>query len=291
MILSIIIVSWNVLGHLKHCLDSIRAARGGVDVETIVVDNASEDGSQEFIKNLEEKENIRVILNNINKGFATAVNQGIRESRGRYILLLNTDAVLEPDTLKTMLTFMDANPDVGIAGCKMFNADGSLQPSVRKFPDLASQALILLKLHRLVPSVRLMGRYFAKDFDYDSMQDVEQVMGAFFIIRRSVIEGDARSISAFDEKFFCWFEEVDYCKRARNAGWRIVYNPNASVIHEGGQGFKQLNPLERQHIFNSSMRHYFAKHGPIWSVPLLWFLHPFSMGIALVGGFLLKKRV
>lgn len=284
MELSVIVVSWNVRLYLERCLSALQKARQGIRSEVIVIDNHSQDGTAEYLAEL-PKEGLKVILNDENLGFAKAVNQGIRVSQGEFILLLNPDTEVEEGALSTMVAFMRAHTDAGIAGCKIVNADGSLQPSVRMFPDLASQTLVALKLHRLLPGVRWLGRYFARDFDYNKAQEVDQVMGAFFLFRRELVA----KIGPFDEGFFLWFEEVDFCRRAKNGGWKIMYTQEAQVRHIGGRSFAQLPPLARQRIFNASMRHYVRKHVGFPAYLALLVINPLSLLIAAAVGVAARK--
>jgi len=183
-----------------------------------------------------------------------------------------------------MVKFMDNHPGCGIAGCKLLNPDLTLQPSVRHFPTFLSQALILLKLHHLFPHSAPMRHYLAEDFDYTKTQPADQVMGAFFMIRKKVIE----KIGLLDEKFWIWFEEVDYCKRTKEAGFKILYTPEAKIIHYYGQSFKQVYNVKKQKDFNKSLTYYFKKHQPLWQRILIGILKPISIALAW-GVYLIKK--
>ena len=154
------------------------------------------------------------------------------------------------------LKYLDKNPKAGIAGCKLLHPNKKIQSSVRSFPGLASQILILLKLHHLRPNLKTLKDYYAVGFDYTKLDEVEQVMGAFFVIKKKLIE----DIGLLDENFFIWFEEVDYCLRAKNKGWKIIYFPETQIIHHSGESFEKEKIIKKQFIFNKSLRLFFLKH-------------------------------
>lgn len=274
MDISVIIVSWNVKSLLEKCLESIfrhaspsspqpsPRAGEGVLFEVTVVDNASTDGTIEMVR--EKFPQVRFIANAKNKGFASANNQGIKIASGKYILLLNPDTELTENSLKKVFDKMEQNHPlapslvkegglIGVLGCKLLNSDGTLQPSIRRFPRVADIIIIFFKLHKLFPG--LLGRYLAKDFDYTRESAVDQVMGAFICIRRSVID----KIGMLDGGYFIWFEEVDFCRRVRRAGFKVAYWPATSIIHHGGQSFGQVETLRKQWWFFKSAWRYLTK--------------------------------
>jgi len=277
MTFSFIIVNWNVRELLEKCLLSIEKFSSHFNFEIIVVDNASMDGSVAMMR--ERFSQINLIANTKNLGFAAGVNQGIKQARGEYVILLNPDVEIKESTLENLLEEFKNCADSGIVGGKIKNEDESIQPSVRAFPDVLSQVLISLKLKHIFNS-RAIGRYLTQNFDYEKRQEVDQVMGAFFAIRRKVIE----QIGMMDERFFLWFEEVDFCKRAKDAGWKVIYTPKSEVLHLGGKSFGQISSTARQRIFNKSLRYYMLKHkGPIvWLAFAL--LQPLSLLFAFITG-------
>ncbi len=274
MDLSIVIVNWRVKDLLKKCLRSIFDETKNIFFEVFVVDNNSGDGSVEMVRSRFPRVDLTASAENL--GFAKGNNLAIKKTRGRYILLLNPDTEILENALEKMVRFMDAHPECGIAGCKLLNADLSLQPSVRSFPTLASQVMILLKLHHLFPYSKAMYKYLVQDFDYEKTQEVDQIMGAFMIIRREVIE----KIGLLDENFWIWFEEVDFCKRAKASGWKILYTPEAKIIHHFGQSFKQILNIKKQKDFNRSLSYYFKKHGTIGEWIVIQLLRPISLALA-----------
>ncbi|MDA2921791.1 glycosyltransferase family 2 protein [Patescibacteria group bacterium AH-259-L07] len=275
--LSIIIVNWNVKPLLERCLASIFHHGKELKYEVIVIDNDSRDGSKEYLRAVDKRrDNVHVILNNENLGFAKANNQGIDMARGEFILLLNPDAEVYGGTLQKMVRFMEKNSDCGVAGCQLVGIDNKIQPSVRKFPTVRSYEMIFLKLHYVFPRAKNLQDYFQYDFDYTKTAEVDQVMGAFLMIRRKVVD----EIDMLDEQFFLWFEEVDFCKRAQSSGWKVMYVPEVRVLHHGSQSFGQMLPLSKQRIYSKSALQYFKKHFPLRSYWPLIILRPPSLLLA-----------
>jgi N-acetylglucosaminyl-diphospho-decaprenol L-rhamnosyltransferase len=274
--LRIVIVSWNVESLLDRCLSSLDQACGALDWDVVVVDNHSHDRSLEITKT----HRAAIIANPDNRGFAKACNQGISGSDARYVLLLNPDTECPAGSLQKLVQIADQHPEAGIVGPKLLNTDGSVQASIRRFPRVWSQAGIMLKLHNVFPG--LFKRYFAEDLSLEREQDVDQVMGACFLIRRALIE----QIGTLDERYFIWFEEVDYCRQAQAHGWKIRYVPSVSVTHHGGQSFGQVFSFKKQGYFNDSLVKYFKKWQPTWQWVLVWALQPASLAMAWLIGML-----
>jgi len=279
MALSIIIVSWNVKKLLKQCLNSIYQYTKEINFEIFVVDNNSQDQTVTMVKKCFPQ--VKIIANQKNLGFAKANNQAIKKAQGNYILLLNPDTEIKENSFKKMIEFLKKYPKVGILGPKLTNTDGSVQQSVRSFPTICDQALILLKIHCLFPKFKCLKQYFKTDFDYQKTQIVDQVMGACFLIKKQVLS----EIGILDPGFYIWFEEVDFCKRAQNAGWKIMYFAQTAVIHYFGQSFKQMLSLRKQKIWNQSLQYYFLKHHSFAKYLILVFLgYP-----ALILSYLIEK--
>lgn len=256
--LSIIIVSWNTKDLLKKCLESIYRETKDIVFEIFVVDNASSDGTIEMLK--ENFKNIRLIANKKNLGFARANNQAIKETASDFVILLNPDTELFDNSLKKMIDFMKARPNIGVLGPKLLNSDKTRQPSTRRFPNFLNQLIILFKLHHLFPNLKSYKKYLMRDFDGQREMGVNQVMGAAFMIRRKLIE----QVGMLDEDYFIWFEEVDYCRRAKKADWEVYYNPDARIIHYGGESFAQLGAIKKQWMYFTSMIKYFKNNG--WQI-------------------------
>lgn len=281
-VVSIIIVSWNVCGLLKKCIESILQF-SEIPCEIIIVDNASSDDTVDIVKKISQPSfgnniTFKVIYNNKNEGFSRANNQGIIQSSGDYILLLNPDTHIGQNTLAQMMGFFKSRHDACIAGCTHKNPDNTIQQSVRANPTLSSQLLILLKIHKIFPHLQPLKKYFKKDFDYLKTQEVQQVAGSFFMFSRKTLE----KLGLLDESFFIWFEEVDYCKRAQDAGIKIYYVSDAEIIHHQAQSFDQLYSFTKQKMFNTSLIYYFKKHSSAFSHFILLCFSPISLFISLI---------
>jgi len=253
MKLSIIIVSWNVKKVLIDCLRSIEENPASEPFEVVLVDNASSDGT---VKSIRDKfPDVVVIANSQNRGFAAANNQGIEKARGEYIFLLNPDTIVQLNSLNILIEFMDKNEDVGICGPQLLNQDGTVQPSVRGFPTFRGA----LYRHTAFRHLRIFKneykKWLMKGFDHKTQTDVDQVMGAALMVRRSVID----RIGVMDERFFMYYEEVDLCYRIKQAGWRIVFTPEAKITHLGGKSSGQM-PVRKRIMMLTSLLKFFRKH-------------------------------
>ncbi|MDP3965085.1 MAG: glycosyltransferase family 2 protein [bacterium] len=273
---SVIIVSWRVKDLLRRCLASIKEQTKTCSYEIFVVDNASGDGTAEMVR--DEFPEAQLVANEQNLGFAKANNQAISRARGDVILLLNPDTELREDAIGKTFDFMRHKPEIGICGCAIVNSDGSPQPSVRNFPSWWAMAYLLLKLHVIAPWFPPLRKYLAVNHDYSQSSEVDQVMGAFFCIRGRMID----VIGPLDERFFIWFEEVDYCQRAKAVSWQVWYYADTAVTHHSGQSFKQALTLKKQLMFNSSLLKYFRKHHSFVGTVLLATLYPVSLLLALI---------
>jgi len=269
MDLSIIIVSWNSCDKLKKNLASIMASEG-LSYEVFVVDNASEDDTVEMVQR--DFPAVHLMVNTKNLGFSAANNQAIRLSQGNFILLLNPDMIVDSRTLARAVGWLRAKPEALVAGFKLINKDGEIIKHVRRFPALLDQLAIVFKVPHLFP--RILNRYIIEDFDYDSEAKVDSIRGSFFFIRRRAIE----ELGLLDERFFVWFEEVDYCKRVYQAGGQVWYSPAVHAVDLIGQSFKLLPRKQAQKYFRDSQLKYFAKWMPAWQkqfLSLAWVFSPF----------------
>lgn len=291
--LSIVIVSWNVKDLLNKCIKSIYAQTKQISFEVFVIDNKSSDGTVEmltgeFINNPEAYKNLHIIFNNHNAGFAKGNNQGIERAKGQFVLLLNPDTeIFESGTLERCVNFMKKNKKCGVLGCKLLNTDKTLQPSARRFPTLMSQMLIMLKVHNLWPTISPVKKYYALDFPHKRVSSIDQVMGAFLMTRMKII----KEIGALDEKFWIWFEEVDFCKRVKNLKYLNIYFPESQIIHHHGQSFKQVLSYKKQKQLNRSLLYYFKKHHSFFSYLVLLSLSPISLFLALIVQSLEKIKI
>jgi len=251
--LSIIVVNWNTCDLLAKCLECVETTVKKISYETIVVDNNSTDGSQAMVQTRFPQ--VKLIANGDNVGFATANNQGIQISEGRYVLLLNSDAFVKENTIDRMVAFMDAHPEAGMAGCKLLYEDGRLQPSCATFPTLATEFYIAIGLDKLFPKSKIFGKYLMTDWDYSTTREVDVIMGAFMLARKSVIE----QVGMMDESFFMYSEEVDWCYRFKAAGWKILFTPEVECIHIWGGSSRAVKVETLIRLYRARVQ-FFRKH-------------------------------
>lgn len=264
MILSIVIVNWNTRDYLLAALESLELHAPGCEHELLVVDNASGDASVSAVE--ERFPRVRVIANGHNLGYARGNNQGAATARGRYLLLLNPDVVIPEGVLDRALAIMDEEADIGALGARLVHPDGRVQQSVRGFPAPLAVACEALGLSRLFPRSRVLASYRMPWFDYQKRSDVDQPMGTFLMIRREAWD----RVGPFDERFPIFFNEVDWCLRARQAGFRIVYAPEVEIVHYGGASTAQVAPAmaweSRRGLLAFYRKHY---RGPV-NAPAYW---------------------
>jgi GT2 family glycosyltransferase len=252
LLLSIVIVNWNTRDLLRQCLESIYAGVAPISLEVIVVDNASMDGSADMVA--EGFPGVNLIRSPGNLGFSAGNNLALKTVGGRYVMLLNPDAELLPDAVGVMVGFAEEHPEAGVVGPMLLNSDGSLQKNGRKFPGLLREILGLTRLYRLIWGYydRKMG-WGREDFNITAK--VDEVSGACMLVRKAAID----QTGGLDERFFMYYEEVDWCLRMKKAGWETYYLPDAHVKHHWAQGAKQTG-LQGSRIFHDSQYRYFLKH-------------------------------
>jgi GT2 family glycosyltransferase len=254
MSLSIVIVNYNTEELLKDCLKSVYAGANGTPLAIWVVDNNSHDNSVAMVKSCFPK--VQVIESPCNVGFSKANNIVISHSDSDYILLLNPDTLVIDDAIERMVKFMEENPGVGIAGCKVLNRDGTLQLACRRsIPTPRAAFFRLTGLSRLFPRSKVMAEYNLTYTNPDQTHEVGAVSGAFLMIRRKVVE----EIGMLDERFFMYGEELDWCLRAKRAGWNIMYHPAAQIIHYKGESTK-YNSRKAAIEFYRAMYLFHRKH-------------------------------
>jgi len=250
--LSIVIVAYRCRDALADCLMSIESHSGNLATETIVVDNAGRDGTAEMVR--ERFGWVRLIANARNRGFAAANNQGLVLAAGRNVLFLNPDTVVHAGALEVLVRTLDGDPHVGACGPQLLNADGSIQPSARRFPTLAAL------LHQYTPlrALRFLKgayrRYKMADFDFRTPADVDSLMGAALCVPQRVLA----EVGIMDERFFVYLEEVDLCRRIREAGHRIRFEPSGRLTHLGGVSAASATANV---LFCRSLFRYLRKHG------------------------------
>lgn len=260
---------------LKKNLERLRDLPDHVEREVFVVDNGSHDGSAQLVR--EQFPWVKLITNDWDAGFAGPNNQALRHATGEVCVLLNPDMLVEPGALDHVYNTLIEDKTIGVLGITLRGQDGNPIPgSVRRLPDLASQAAIILKLPHIFPKV--IDHYLWKDFDFTKKQDVPQVRGSFFAFRRELLE----TVGYLDSSYHIWFEEVDFCLRAQQAGLRVVYDPAVWAKDYVGKGVSQMKRLETQQIFTTSMLRYFWKWKPFWQWAIIAFLRPFGLLTALI---------
>ena len=261
----VIVVNWNSGRQLRNCLKSIATAQtdGFYLTHVVIVDNASYDSSLKEIESVNLP--LRIILNHENQGFAVACNQGAKESSADYLLFLNPDTILFPDSLVAPLDFIgnSENSLVGIVSIQMVDEAGKVSRNCARFPTVGSFFAKMLGLDRLVPSV--FPSHFMTEWGHNETRDVDQVMGSFFLTRRSLFE----SLGGFDERFFVYFEEVDISLRARQAGWRSVFLANAQAFHAGGGTSRQVKAHRLFYSLRSRLLYGFKHFKPWQALTLL----------------------
>jgi len=255
---SIIIVNWNTKDILRDCLNSIHRETQGIQFETILIDNASTDGSVEMIK--KDFPQVILIENQDNRGFAAANNQGMKIAQGRYVLLLNPDSVIEEGAIQKSISFADGYPSAGVVGIKTFFGDGQLQQNCFQYASILNLLISTIGLRNLFPKHRLWGRERYMWWDYKSVKEVDVVTGCYMLVRREVL----KEVGLMDEEYFMYGEEMDWCWRINNSGWKVVFYPQAQFIHYGGISSEQ-NPINMRNESRKSFLRFIRKRQGIWA--------------------------
>ena len=254
---SVIIVNWNTRELLRACLASTYAESPSDRLEVIVVDNGSSDGSVEMVR--KEFEQVILIVNPDNRGFASANNQGIAIAKGRYVLLLNSDTIVLDRAIEKAITFADQHPGTAVTGCRILNPDRTLQNSCFMFPSNLNWFLFSTYLYKLFSRSRFFGREQMTWWQRDDVREVDVVTGCFMLVNRKAID----EVGMMDEQFFMYAEETDWCYRFKREGWKNRFTPSAEIIHIGGASAARLG-AQRAQVTNKSFIRYMYKH---WSRP------------------------
>jgi len=317
MDLSIIIVSWQAKEKLKKNLESIYGNKHNFSYEVFVVDNNSSDGSREMIEN--EFPQVKLIANEENLGFSKACNQAIKESMGDNILLLNPDMyllkdtlekslqiaqknqaikesmgdnilLLNPDmyllkdTLEKSLQIAQKNPEITVFGIKLVDEKGKVVLQARRFPKLFDQLMIVLKIHHIFP--KILNNYLNKNFNYNRQAIVDSIRGSYFFINKNSWQKiSQKDLPLLDERYFLWFEEVDFCRQVYENNGKVGYFPDVKAVDSVGFSFSQVNTRKKQEYFRDSMLTYFKKWHSGFSYYVLkiaWFF--------VISFFIFKKK-
>jgi len=253
MDLSCIIVTYKQGDRLGKCVQALYDAAPRADIEICIVNN----DRRESLETLQaEYPGIRIVTNPSNAGFARANNQAARQARGEVLLFLNPDAVLHPGSIPRMMQHLREHPDIGILAPRVLNPDGTVQASCRRFPNLWTGLFNRYSLpSRLFPNNRFTREYLLQDFDHNTTRDVDWVSGCCMMMPRKVFF----ELGGFDETYFLFNEDVDLCRTAWQAGYRVVYHPEAGVTHEIGSSHAKLpaKVIVKRH---RGMVHYWRKH-------------------------------
>lgn len=287
--ISIIIPSFNTKNLLIKCLESVGKSLQSTDYslqsEIIVVDNGSTDGTVNEIKKLQASSpNLVFLENKQNLGFARAVNQGLEKAQGRYLLILNSDTVIENGAIDKEVNFLETHLEVGVVGCQLKNQDGSLQPSGGYLPNLARVFFWMSFLDDLPLLKKILQPYHVEDKDfYTHQRYLGWVTGAFFLTKREILE----KVGFFDEKMFMYVEEVDWCTRVKKMGFKVAFDPLSSVFHLKGASSRRGQAGIMEEF--QGLVYYFKKYHSSWQLPLLrLFLRLGALARVLIFGIIAK---
>lgn len=251
--LSVCIVTWNTRELLARCLRTLQAAHGSLRVQTVVVDNASADGTAQMVA--EKFPQVQLIANAQNRFYAAGNNQALQAAQAPLKLLLNSDIEVPPDGLEALVAFMAQHPQAGAVAPRLVYPDGRLQRSCRTFPDPDIVLYQALGLSRLAPNSRIFGKYKMTWWDYADERPVDQPMASALLVRSEALE----QVGVFDEQFPMYFNDVDLCRRLWDGGWEVWYTPQVSYVHHHGASTRQVR---REMIAESgrSFLRYYRKH-------------------------------
>lgn len=278
MDISVILVSYNTEEMTKKALNCLFASTGNFEMEVLIIDNASKDNSAEML--CRDYPHVTLIENKKNVGFGRANNQALPLVKGRYVLLLNTDAFVETDTIAKTVLYMDEHPNCGILGVRLVGRDGVLQPSCRFFPTPWNIFLERTNFKQVFRNARMVDDM---SWDHASVRNCDWVPGCYYLIRKELID----QVGLFDPRYFLYYEEVDHCFAAKRAGWEVVFFPGTTVVHIGGESAKkegEISSKSRQieALQIESEMLYFRKNHGISRVMQNAFLTTLADGILLM---------
>lgn len=269
--LSIIIVSFNTEKLTKGCIESVMKHTKGIKLEFIVIDNASKDGSVEMARKLSKKYPVKIIANKKNVGFGRANNQGMKRCQGRYFLLLNSDTVVKDNVLGEMISYLDENPKIGVATCALKNPDGSLQGTGGYSPNLfrvfawmffLDDIPIVDQLIKPFHPMHGQSPFYKGERFFKKAHQKDWLTGAFFLARSKLIE----EVGYFDEDYFMYTEEVDYCYRIKRKDWQVWYLPKWAIVHLKGASSTAEFPILSEY---KGIKLFYKKNKPSWQYPIM----------------------
>jgi N-acetylglucosaminyl-diphospho-decaprenol L-rhamnosyltransferase len=282
--LTILVVNYNTAHLLAPMYEAVRSNNTTLRIQWIIIDNASTDDSVAVLRR--DFGFATLICNDCNVGFGRANNQGLAFAKGKYLLLLNTDAFVASDTIESTVNFMEAHPSCGILGIKLLGRDNELQPSCRYFPTPLNTFLVKTGLARFAPHVKLVDDMA---WAHDQPRECDWVPGAYYLVRQQLVA----EIGLFDPIYFLYFEEVDHCRRAQAAGWKIFFYPGTSAVHIGGESAKSVSTLTKGGRQISALQLesellYFRKHFGVSGLVYASLLFHATLALKLLSSF--KKR-
>lgn len=285
--ISVVIVGWNAKHYLELCLDSLAKAPPRRSMEVLVVDNASTDGSAEMIET--KYPWVKLIKSSENLGFSRGNNLAIRQAEGRCIALVNPDVIVFPGCLDALSDFLDQNPKVGNVGPRVLNPDMSMQSTCRRFPTLWNNVCMATGLASKFKNSRLFAGEHMFYFAHDRTLTVDVLVGCFSMIRRETFN----AVGLLDEVLFMYGDDMDWCRRAWNAGWEVVFYPGAQAIHDRGKTTAPY-PVRFAVAQQRSVLHYWRKHHGFWGVlgirTIIFFRHSLRYSAAVASSILHPKR-
>jgi GT2 family glycosyltransferase len=285
--ISVVVVGWNASHYLELCLDSLAKAPPRRCMEVLVVDNASSDDSVEMVET--KFPWVKLIKSQENLGFSKGNNVAIRQARGRYIALVNPDVIVFPGCLDALADFLDQNPKVGNVGPRVFNPDMSMQSTCRRFPTLWNNFCSSSGLSSKFKNSRFFAGEHMFYFPHDRTLAVDVIVGCFSFIRREAFD----QVGLLDEDLFMYGDDVDWCRRARNAGWQVVFYPGGQAIHDRGK-ITAPYPVRFAVAQQRSVLYYWKKHHSIFGVlgirSIMFFHHVLRYAFAAVLGLAHSKE-
>lgn len=274
---SVIIVTWNGKRYALECLASLHERESDLPIEIIVVDNGSTDGTPDAI--LEQYPDVLLIRNNANLGFAKANNIGMSQSHGKFVTLVNSDVVLPSGCLTKMVQYLEQNPGIGVLGPKMLSPDGSIGQSVMRLPTVWNTVCCALGLHRVLPASPTFGSFLLDSYPYDKIDDVEVLTGWFWMVPRAALQ----QVGGLDEQFFMYGEDIDWCHRFLEAGWRVVFYSDAEALHYGAASSAEAPTRFYVEMRRANLQ-YFGKHRG-WTGKLGYLLATWVHELARIVGY------
>ena len=251
--LSVVIVAWNAKRYVHECLESLQRQTIQARLEVIVVDNNSTDGTPEMVR--KDFPDVLLIRNDRNLGFAGANNEGIRRSTGDYIFLINSDVNVPPTCLRAMCEYIQQHPEIGLLGPRMLAPDGTTARSCMRFPTLWNSLCRALGLDIVFPRSTIFGSFLMRDFHHDRIAPVDVLNGWFWMVRRAALG----QVGLLDERFFMYGEDIDWCRRFCEAGWKVVFYPGAEALHYGGAS-SAIAPVRFSVEMERANLQYWSKH-------------------------------